>query len=181
MGRRLICAAVALVLAATAGFGGVAGAYSRGLDPDPEVSRRQLEAQVQLFHDALVSLSVPSPERAVALWVQGDQMRNGVYKYAVACEGLRLKMLDEWGPPEKSFWIIGGSSPWLAGHQILSKTPISPNEIQYVVQYEWASSAGPEAPSRELLTLVETPRGWCVRDFVQSNGYHSIFLKSPET
>lgn len=164
----------ALIIAGLTISGFSAGAYSRALDPDPIISRQQLEAQVILFHGALEHFTAPSPDKAVALWVEGDQTRSGVLKYAVSCETLKQRLLKEWGPPDKTYWIIGGSSPWLSGHKIISKTDLSPTEIRYVVQYEWASSAGPEPPSTEELVLQKTRDGWCVKTYVQSDGYHSM-------
>ncbi|MEM5770588.1 MAG: hypothetical protein AAGU32_20230, partial [Bacillota bacterium] len=110
----------------------------------------------------------------VELWVKGDQARNGVYKYVVACDPLKQRLISEWGLPEKSFWIIGGSSPWLTGYEIVSKTHLSPTEIRYVIEYQWASSAGPETPSTEQLFLEKAQDGWCVTRFIQSDGYHSM-------
>lgn len=144
------------------------------LDPDPKISRQQMSAQTSFFNEALVHFTAPSPDWAVELWVKGDQTRNGVYKYAVACDELKQRLISEWGLPEKSFWIIGGSSPWLTGHEIVSKTYLSPTEIRYVVEYQWTTSAGPEPPSTEQLFLERTQDGWCVTRFIQSDGYHSM-------
>jgi len=127
-----------------------------------EITRQQMEAQISFFNDALSEFGVSDPEQAIPLWVKGDQTRNGVYKYSVACDDLKQWFIKRWGKPEKSFWIIGGSSPWLSGYEILSKTDISSAEIQYLVQYHWATSTGPEAPSTEQLLLKKINHKWCV-------------------
>lgn len=170
--KRTFTILVFLSVMASSAF--AAATPGKGLDSDEKISRQQMEAQIYFFQDVLAGFTANSPDRAVELWVKGDQTRNGVYKYAAACDSLKQQLIGEWGTPEKSFWIIGGSSPWLTGHKILSKTDLSSTQIQYVVQYEWTTSAGPEPPSTEQLTLEKTQDGWCVASFVQSAGYHSM-------
>lgn len=136
-----------------------------------EISRQQLEAQVRFFHDALVQFGARTPDEAVELWVKGDQTRNGVYKYAVSCEHIKQFFEHRWGEPEKNFWIIGGSSPWLTGHTILRRTNRSPTEVEYLVQYEWATSAGPEAPTSEELLVKKVQDKWCVDGVTQVSGF----------
>lgn len=140
---------------------------------DGEISREQLEAQISFFNDALLEFGAASPDEAVRLWAKGDQTRNGVYKYAVACEQLKQQLICKWGVPEKNFWIIGTSSPWLTGCNVVSKTIISQTEIQYVIQYRWATSTGPTEPTTEQLTAQKINDKWCVSHVVQSDGYHS--------
>ncbi|MGI5986474.1 MAG: hypothetical protein ACOX7O_11600 [Oscillospiraceae bacterium] len=164
--------ALTLILSAIA-HASAATSSGKSLDPDAKISKQQMEAQIYFFNSVLLEFAAPSPDRAVELWVKGDQTRNGVYKYAVADDLLKQRLVSEWGTPEKSFWIIGGSSPWLTRYSILSKTELSPTEIQYVVQYEWATSAGPETPSTEKLTLQKTNAGWYVKNVIPSDGYHS--------
>ncbi|MEA4894130.1 MAG: hypothetical protein VB064_02595 [Oscillospiraceae bacterium] len=150
-----------------------ASAPGKALSDNEKVSRQQLEAQVTFFNKALLEFGAASADEAVRLWVKGDQTRNGVYKYSVSCDQLKKRFISGWGVPEKSFWIIGGSSPWLENYEIISKANISPTEIMYVVQYHWATSAGPEAPSAEKLLIKKVEDNWCVLSVVQSDGYHS--------
>lgn len=140
----------------------VAVTSGKGLVSDPDISRQQMEAQISLFHSVLLEFGASSPEEALRLWTEGNRMRNGVYQYAVSCSALKQRIIDEWGVPEKSFWIIGGSSPWMTQYDILSKTEVSPTEIAYVVQYQWATSAGQEAPTTERLLLQKIGDVWCV-------------------
>lgn len=165
----------ALLLSIFAFMSSVLGtkAEAMDLDPDDKISRQQLEAQITFFDDVLQEFSATNPGEAVRLWVKGDQSRNGVYKYAVACDKLKQQLIDKWGPAEKSFWIIGGSSPWLAAYRIISKTELSPTELQYEIEYQWASSAGQEAPSTEKLIVTKIDNKWCVSDFLRTEGYYS--------
>lgn len=136
-----------------------------------DISRKQMEAQISFFNDALSEFYATTPDQAVKLWVKGDQTRNGVYKYSVSCDQLKQWLVNRWGEPEKNFWIIGGSSPWLTKYEILSKTNISSTEVQYVVQYQWATSAGPEKPSKEQLLVKKTNDKWCIDSVKLIEGY----------
>ena len=146
---------------------------SKALSFDDTISRQQMEAQISFFNDALLEFGATSPDEAARLWAKGDQTRNGVYKYAVSCDHLKKQLIRKWGSPEKSFWIIGGSSPWLTRYDIIGKKYISPTELQYIVQYQWATSAGQEAPSTEQILLKKIDGKWCISHVIQSVGYHS--------
>lgn len=150
-----------------------AGAASDPNQDTDKISRQQMEAQISFFNEALSEFGAASPDEAVRLWVKGDQTRNGVYKYAVSCDPLKRALVEKWGAPEKNFWIIGGSSPWFTQYKIISKKKISSFELLYVIQYQWASSAGPEAPSTEQLLLKKEDDKWCVSNEIPSEGYHS--------
>lgn len=126
------------------------------------ISRQQLSAQISFFNDALSELGAASADEAARLWAEGHRTRNGVYQYAVSCHTLKQKLIDSWGSPETNFWIIGTSSPWVTRYDILSKTEISKTEAAYVVRYQWATSAGQEAPTTERLLLHQANGYWCV-------------------
>ena len=140
----------------------VAATSSKELASDSQISRQQLEAQISFFDDVLLEFGATSPDEAVRLWAKAGQTRNGVYQYAVSCPSLKQQWVHEMGTPEKSFWIIGASSPWVTGYDILRKTELSQTEIAYVVQYQWATSTGPEPPTTERLLLHQVGDRWCV-------------------
>lgn len=128
----------------------------------PIESKAQFKAQISFFNDVLDSVGPTNPDQAVSLWATGDKTRNGVYKYAVAGEKLRLQLIEQWGDPEKNFWIIGASSPWLAGYNVDSKIMTSPTEIEYVVKYFWQTSTGPGPTTGEKLYIVKDGANWFV-------------------
>ena len=136
-----------------------------------DITRQQMEAQISFFNGALNEFGAVSPDQAVELWVKGDKTRNGVYKYSVSSDSMKEMLIKRWGKPEKRFWIIGGSSPWLASFQVLSKGDISPIEKVYVVRYNWDTSAGPEAPSVEKLVVQKIKDKWCISNVIQVSGH----------
>jgi hypothetical protein len=128
----------------------------------PGISTAQYEAQISFFKQALDEFGATSPDEAVRLWVKGDETRNGVFKYAVGSGRIKQWLIDKWGAPEKNFWIIGGSSPWLDVYEIMSEEKVSPTEIKYGVKYYWTSSTGPSAPTVEHLTVTKEKDKWFV-------------------
>ena len=128
----------------------------------PIESNAQYKGQISYFKDALDEFGAANPDQVVKLWVKGDETRNGVFKYAVACDSLKKQLISRWGDPEKNFWNIGVSSPWLAGHEIVSNLEVSPTEMRYTVKYYWQTSAGPELPTLEHLTITKEKDKWCV-------------------
>ncbi len=149
----LLSVAMSTFVAATSGQEPVSSA---------DVSRQQLSAQISFFHDALLEFGAASADEAVRLWAEGNRTRNGVYQYAVSCAAFKQQLIDAWGAPETSFWILGASSPWVTRYDILRKTELSQTEAAYVVQYQWATSAGQEPSTRERLLLNEVNGVWCV-------------------
>ena len=57
---------------------------------------------VYLFKSALDELGATSPEQVAKIWAKGEEMRSGIFHYAVACDELKSKMIKEWGEPEDS-------------------------------------------------------------------------------
>lgn len=136
-----------------------------------QVKKQQMEAQISFFNDALNEFGAITPDQAVTLWAKGDKTRNGVFKYSVASNELKQWLINRWGTPEKNFWIIGGSSPWLTSFEINSKISVSTTEYQYVIQYNWATSAGQESPSVEQLSVVLINDTWSVTSAEMIRGY----------
>lgn len=163
---------VAITLATLLFCGNVVAAAETG-----DISIEQRRAQVHLFDEALRAFGASTPLEAIRLWVRGDETRNGVFKYAVACDGLKKQLTDKWGPPEDSYWIIGGSSPWLTKYEVQSLTKKSGSQYGtdsiYLarVKYDWATSSGPFNSTTETLTLIPVGRRWCVADASGNGNY----------
>ena len=151
-----------LICAATVLFLGGKVLEARASTPSPPISRQQGEAQVYFFKQALDLFVPQTAEEAVRLWVKGDETRNGVFKYAAADSRVKQWLADRWGKPEKSFWIIGGSSPWLTGYELTEANNVASKAVQYTVTYYWATSAGPEESTTEHITVTRYKNGWSI-------------------
>jgi hypothetical protein len=128
------------------------------------VTHQQSKAQVAFFQQVLDEFSPSSLEQVIDLWTKGDKMRNGVFKYSVACEELKGQIIKKWGKAEESYWIIGGSSPWLDKYEVLSKKKIDKNNYEVKIKYYWETSAGPSGSTEEVLVIGRIKDKWCVKD-----------------
>lgn len=131
---------------------------------DDQVTHLQTKAQVEFFQQALDELGASSPEQAARIWAKAEQTRNGVYHYAVACGDLKRKIINEWGVPRESFWIIGASSPWLDRYEILSDKKVKSSRHDVRIKYFWATSSGPFESTENTLVIVKNKDVWCVKE-----------------
>lgn len=128
------------------------------------ITHQQTKAQVELFKKALDMLGANSPEQVISIWVKAEETRNGVLHYAVACDELKDKIVKEWGQPENTFWIYGGSSPWLDEYKIVYNKKLSDLEYEVKIKFFWETSAGPSKPSETTLTIIKIKDFWCVKE-----------------
>ncbi|NLM33960.1 MAG: hypothetical protein GX206_00815 [Clostridiales bacterium] len=166
----LFISIIALVMTTSINKGGVSASIPPGenivdksIGNEP-VTHQQSKAQVAFFQQVLDEFAASSLEQVVELWVKGDAMRNGVYKYAVACDELKKKIINKWGKAEESYWIIGGSSPWLDKYEVLEKKKIDKNNYEVKIKYYWETSAGPSDSTEELLIISKVKDKWCVKE-----------------
>jgi hypothetical protein len=129
-----------------------------------QVSHQQSKAQVSFFQQALDEFGAVNLEQVIALWTKGDKMRNGVFKYAVACDKLKEEMIKKWGKAEENFWIIGGSSPWLVKYEVINNTKLTNDSYEVKIKYYWETSAGPEDSTEETLIITRINSYWCVKE-----------------
>lgn len=128
------------------------------------VSMQQLKAQVDFFRQALDELGAVSPLQVAKLWAKSEETRNGVYQYSVSCGQLKDKLIKKWGKPEESFWIIGGSSPWVDKYEITKNKKINENTYEITIKYYWATSAGNPEPTYDNLLIKKYKDYWCVQE-----------------
>ena len=123
-----------------------------------------MKIQLRLFKRVTDELGATSPLQVVKLWVKGDEFRNGVYKYSVSCNELKDKLVKEWGSAEESYWIIGGSSPWLRKYEITKNKKIDNSTYEITIKYYWADSGGDSEPTFNKLTIIKNDNYWCVKE-----------------
>lgn len=138
--------------------------YKNSQEDTNHVSHQQSKEQVEFFNQALNKLGATSPNQVVKLWVKAEQTRNGVFHYAVACDGLKKKIIKEWGEPKENYWIIGVSSPWLEKYEILSNKKLNNSCYETTIKFFWITSAGPSDPTQNTLVIVKNKDIWCVKE-----------------
>jgi hypothetical protein len=132
---------------------------------NPPITHQQTKAQVELFRQALDKLGATSPEEVISIWASAEEMRNGVFHYAVACDELKSKIVNEWGEPKDNFWIIGGSSPWLERYEIVYNKKLNDSEYEAKLKFFWISSIGPSESTETTLIIIRNKDKWCVKVF----------------
>jgi hypothetical protein len=132
---------------------------------EEKFSRTQLEAQIYYFKEAINELGAASPDQVVALWSKAYETRNGVFQYAVSCPILKTQFEANLGQAEKSFWNIGGSSPWVDKYKIISTKEVSPTTSLITIQYDWTTSAGGIDSSFDTLRIIKINHYWCVNHY----------------
>lgn len=128
------------------------------------ITHQQTKAQVNLFREALDKFGATSPEQVISIWVNAEETRNGVFHYAVACEDLKERIIKEWGEPEDTYWIYGGSSPWLDKYEIVYNKKLSDSEYEVKIRFFWGTSSGPSKPSENTLLIIKDKDIWCVKE-----------------
>jgi hypothetical protein len=129
-----------------------------------EITRPQLEGQVNLFKEALDKFGAINPIEAVDLYVLGFKERNGAYQYSILCDKLKQNFIKEMGEPSKSFWVIGVSSPWLQDYRILENKKV--NNQTYLIKFRlhWVASGNYNQYEDKALTVVKEGNKWCISD-----------------
>lgn len=128
------------------------------------VTHQQTKGQVRLFKEVLDKFSATSPEQVIKIWVTAEETRNGVFHYAVASNELKDRIVKDWGEPEDTYWIYGGSSPWLDKYKIVYYKKLSDTEHEAKIKFFWGSSSGPSKPSETTLSIIKINDKWCVNE-----------------
>lgn len=134
------------------------------IQENPPVTHLQTKGQVEFFKQAIDKFGAASPEQVISIWAMAEDSRNGVFHYAVACDELKNKIIRELGEPRDSFWIIGGSSPWLKRYEIVYKKKLNDSVYEAKLRFYWESSAGSSSPTETTLVIVKNKDIWCVKE-----------------
>jgi hypothetical protein len=142
-------------------------ASSKNLKPqqvEQPVSYLQLKSQVSYFRQAIDELGVTSPLQVAKLWAKGEETRNGVYQYSVSCNELKTRLIKKWGNADESYWIIGGSSPWVSEYEIVQNKRLNSATYEITIKYHWSHSGGDLDPTFNILTIIKNNDYWCVKE-----------------
>jgi len=127
-----------------------------------EITKLQLEAQVNLFKKALDKFGATDPMETVDLYVLGFKERNGALQYAVFCDSLKQNFIKEMGEPSKSYYIIGDSSPWLQDYRVLENKKINDQTYVIKIKLHWVASGNYNEYEQKTLTVIKEMNKWCI-------------------
>lgn len=138
--------------------------------PDQE----KVKAEIALIESTLVPASA---DEAVKLWGRGEQVRNGALQYAALSPQLRQKA-DKSDYVLQTYWVTGGSSPWVGPITIKNRDTLSDTRMEYTLSFPEITSGSPYSTATEKMVveklLVNGQEGWFITELLQSSGYYGI-------
>lgn len=123
-----------------------------------------LSCKLSLYEETLNYLAPCTPEAAADLWAKGIKSRNGILQYSMMNSQLKQKFKEEMVKNKNLCWITGTSSPWVENYKIISSKKIDNTNYQYIIKFQWVTSAGPAEPSENKLIVGQEDGKWRVKE-----------------
>ena len=125
---------------------------------------------------ALKELTMPlSPEEALALFIHGQQNRNGALQYAALSPFLKEKALTYL---HKQGWVTGASSPSLEEATITSTSSPDESTFIYEVTYKERNGTHENSQIHQKLTIkkhtINNQDYWFITDATGDLDYYSV-------
>ncbi len=135
---------------------------------------KQVKSEIDRIEHALI----PSdPAETVKLWGRGEQTRNGALQYLALSPELR-QIADQSGYVRQSYWVTGGSSPWVGPITIESWEELGPAGRLYTLSFPEMTSSPPHTTATEKLLLEKRvsagQEGWFITGLLKSSSYGII-------
>ncbi|MDD4803054.1 MAG: stalk domain-containing protein [Syntrophomonas sp.] len=131
----------------------------------------KIKAEVERIEESLIPAI---PDEAVKLWGRGEQTRNGALQYAALSPQLR-SVADKSSHVRQTYWVTGGSSPWVGPITIDKRYQISETRIEYTLSFPKITSVPPHDTAVEKLMveklLINGREGWYITQILRSSGY----------
>ncbi len=112
-----------------------------------------------LFDKQIVKFIEPvTVEKAVELYAEAVEMRNGALQYALYSDTLKAAKKAEL---EELNWVTGVSSPWVSSYDINKK-----GENSFDIVFHWETSAGkePDTVTKVKITKVAGQENWRITE-----------------
>lgn len=110
-----------------------------------------MESQLSSF---IYGLQPKNPKQAVELWILGVENRSGAVQYAVLSPLLQKRTRKQF---EKSAWVTGQSSPWVANFHFVKVNKISDTMVQFTIAYELLTSYANFGKGHKVITVEKNP------------------------
>jgi hypothetical protein len=133
-----------------------------------------IKSEIALIENTLIPASA---DEAVKLWGRGEQARNGALQYAALSPQLRLEA-DKSYHVRQTYWVTGGSSPWVGPITIVNQDIINNTKIEYTLSFPEITSIPPFTTATEKMVVEKLiyngQEGWYITQILQSSGYGII-------
>ncbi|MGI5920186.1 MAG: stalk domain-containing protein [Syntrophomonadaceae bacterium] len=134
----------------------------------------KIKSDLALIENTLIPSGA---DEAVKLWGRGEQTRNGALQYAALSPQLRREA-DNSNYVRQSYWVTGGSSPWVGPITVINRDEISDTKIEYTTSFPEVTSNPPYTTATEKMVVEKLlnngQEGWYITQILQSSGYGII-------
>lgn len=134
----------------------------------------KIKSEIGLIENSLIPTSA---DEAVKLWGRGEQVRNGALQYAALSPQLR-RQADQSICARETYWVTGGSSPWVGPITIINQDILSDTKIAYTISYPEITSSPPHTTATEKMVveklLYNGREGWFITQLLQFSPYGII-------
>ncbi|HWP97089.1 MAG TPA: stalk domain-containing protein [Syntrophomonadaceae bacterium] len=134
----------------------------------------KIKTDITLIEDTLIPASA---DEAIELWGRGEQIRNGALQYAALSPRLRQEA-DKSCNVRQSYWVTGGSSPWVGPITIKKRDKLSDTKIEYTLSFPEITSDPPNTIATEKIVVEKIinngQEGWFITQLLQSSAYGII-------
>lgn len=123
-----------------------------------------LNCKLSLYEETLNHIAACTPEATADLWAKGVKSRNGVLQYSMMSSELKQKFKAEMIQNKNLCWVTGTSSPWAENYKIISSKKIDNTNYQYIIKFQWVTSAGSADPSQNKLLIGQEEGKWKIKE-----------------
>lgn len=122
------------------------------------------------------SLTTPrSPEEAIALWIHGQQYRNGALQYSALSPKLKEQALSH---TSTQGWVTGGSTPSLEEATITSNFPIDDNTFIYEIEVRERTAPNEYSQIHQTITIqkytINNADYWLINNVTGDLDYYTV-------
>lgn len=135
-----------------------------------------LEGTISLLKDALDELGATTPDDAINIWAKGIQIRNGYLQYHVLCDEMKNEFKEELSKSQRTYWVTGYSSPWVSSYDIVDREKINSSKYKFTINFNWATSTGPEKPTEITVTATKIDNKWCISDILWNENMKKLIF-----
>ncbi len=105
------------------------------------------------------ALMPTTAENSAKIWAECLKQRTGAFRYALLSSDLKKKEQKDY---EDIYWVIGGSSPWVASYDVKALRTPNASTAQYEIHYILTDSTRMKYDAIETLDLKKEGAYWYV-------------------
>lgn len=125
-----------------------------------------IQRQLEMLQFAIVPTS---PRETIDLWVKAVDSRNGALQFALFSPEMKKAKEADF---DQSYWVTGGSSPWIKNTKITELAQINETTKVYLVAFDMATSGGDEGTDPVRITVKKIDEQWYIHNLEMVSETH---------